>query len=195
MENKIKKICLDYDNTLAFSISADDESHADQLLDTYGEYWRGEKFEMIPTGWDMSPPRWYVTFKRSWADDLIKFSRDLVGYDNVYILTAASTDYVNWCNKVLELGFDPNSNIFAREHMYEIDRHPKFLDSHNILVDDLPYREHLGYRGVSYKVEFLNMLPETQYIQVKPFTVWGDLPERDIEHIEPIKVKIREALN
>lgn len=191
--NKIKKICIDYDNTLAHSFYADNESHADRILDTYSEYWRGEKFQIIPTGWDMSPPKWFVTFKRSWADELIKFSKDLVGADNVYILTAASNDYILHCNSVLELGFDPNTHIFSREHMYEINKHSKFLESHNVLVDDLPYREHLG--KTSHKVEFLNMLPEAQYVQVKYFTVWSETLDDDTEYLEDLKIRIEKALN
>ena len=73
--------------------------------------------------------------------------------------------------------------------------HPKFLDSHNVLVDDLQYREHLGYSGVSYKVEFLNMLPKQQYIEVKPFTVWGEKLDNESEYLEDLKNRIKEVLN
>lgn len=192
IDNKIKKICLDFDSTLGHSFYADDEKHADQLLEDYSEHWRGEKFELIHGGWDNTPNNWFVTFKRSWADDLIKFSRDIVGSDNVYILTAASRDYINLCNKKLELGFDPDKNIFSREDMNAVNKSPVFIDSYNILVDDLPYREHLG--KISHKAEFLNMLPESQYIKVNPFTVWIEKLGKNSKYFDSIKNKIEKLI-
>lgn len=185
---------LDYDECMAHSIFADNEKHADQLIDMYGEHWRGEKFYVTPSAWDMSNNKieWYATFKRSWTDDLIKFSRELVGHDNVYILTASVGDYIRWCNVKLELGFDPNSNIFSREDIQSIKTNPKFVDTHNILVDNLPYFEHC--KGGYTKCQFLNNLPKEHFIQVDEFEVWTEKIGYQIDYFEDLKRRMIKAL-
>jgi hypothetical protein len=194
MKDKIKTIHLDYDETLASSIYADHEKHADQLIDMYGEHWRGEKFYVNPSAWDMgnNTIEWYVTFKRSWTDDLIKFCRELAGHDNVYILTASVGDYIRWCNKKLELGFDPNSNIFSREDILAIKTNPKFVDTHNILVDNLPYCEHS--REEYSKCAFLNNLPREQFVMVNGFEVWREKTGYQADYFEDLKTRILKAL-
>jgi hypothetical protein len=178
------RIFLDFDNTLGHSLCADSEKHADELLYDYGERFFGDKFEMYGYGW-------HVTFKRPWADDLITFCKQLIGPDNVYILTTGMQDYIYWCNVKLKLGFDPNTKIFGREDIMRYQPHPRFTDTYNVLVDDLPYREHCGN---GRKVNFLNGLPITQYVKVKPFTVWEEPLEKDVEYLEKITSSIIETL-
>ena len=191
---KRKVIMIDYDETLAHSLYADNEKHADQLIDMYGEHWRGEKFMIPPSAWDMTNNGgWYVTFKRSWTKDLLTFTRQLVGNNNVYILTSSTKDYILYCNNVLELGFDPNTHIFSREDMYAIDKYPDFLDTYNILVDNLTYKEHCS--GIVSKVAFLNGLPEKQYVQVLPFDVWNEKIGYQTEYFEDLKDRILTALD
>lgn len=180
-----KKLFLDFDNTLAHSLYANDEKHADQLLYDYGEHWYGVKFEIRHNGW-------FVSFTRNWTNDLLEFSRNLVGNDNVFILTTGTLDYIRWCNVKLGLGFDPNTNIFGREDISYQDTHPKFVDSHNVLVDDLSYSDHaLGSRG---KVKFLNNIPKNQFVDVAPFTVHSEKLGRDDEYFEDLKDRIMRAL-
>jgi hypothetical protein len=178
------RIFLDFDNTLGHSLYADSEKHADELLYDYTEHFVGDKFEMYGYGW-------HVTFKRPWADDLITFCKQLVGPDNVYILTTGLQDYIYWCNIKLNLGFDPKSKIFAREDIYKYQPHPMFIDTFNMLVDDLQYREHRIGIG---KVKFLSDLPLTQYVKVKSFTVWEEPIEKDVEYLSNITSNIIETL-
>ncbi len=181
-----KQLFLDYDECMAHSFYADSEGHADELLDMYSEHWRGEKFELRHDGW-------YVTFKRAWTNDLLTFSRQLLGDENVFILTSSIGDYVRWCNIKLELGFDPNTNIFSREDLFAHSRvHPRFSDTHNVLVDNLRYNENLN--GIVSKISFLNNIPETQYVKVKPFEVWTEKTEYDKEYFEDVKARIITAL-
>ena len=104
------KVFLDFDEMLAHSFYADSEKHADQLLEDYSEHWYGVKYHIRNDGW-------YVTFKRSWADDLIKFLNELVDKDNVYILTTGTLDYIRWANIKINLGFDPNTNTVSYTHL------------------------------------------------------------------------------
>lgn len=181
----MNRLFLDFDNTMAHSLYANNETHADQLLYDYGEHWYGVKFRIGGDGW-------LVSFKRNWTDDLLNFSRNLVGNDNVYILTTGTLDYIRWCNVKLELGFDPNTNISGREDISYRDTHPKFIDSHNVLVDDLSYSDHAsGTRG---KVKFLNNISKDQYLQVQPFTVWSDGIEGEKEYFDLLKDRIVRAL-
>lgn len=189
---KSKKLFLDFDECMAHSFCADDEKHADQLIDLYGEHWRGEKFMIPPSAWDMTMNQgWYATFKRSWTDALLTFSRQLVGNENVFILTSSTSDYIRHCNVSLELGFD-NSHIFSREDLFTHDKHPEFLDTHNVLVDNLPYRDQCS--GWVSKVSFLNTLPEPQYVKVMPFEVWHEKIGYQGEYFENLKDRIMSAL-
>lgn len=185
----IKKIFLDFDNTLAHTFYADNEKHADELLYDYTEHFVGEKFQIRNDGW-------YVSFKRAWTDELLTFTRQLVGMGNVYILTTGTQDYIRWCNVHLKLGFDPNTNIFGREDIFEKETHPLFKESYNILVDDLSYNEHSrGYHKPNHcKVKFLNNIPRSQYVRVKEFTVWTEPLGKNEEYFETVKSKILDAL-
>lgn len=181
----IKKLFLDFDNTLAHSLYATSKKHADDLIYEYGELFVGAKFHLRGDGW-------MVTFKRSWTDELLKFSRELYGEDNVYILTTGTVDYIGWCNVVLKLEFDPNTNIFGREDIVRQDIHPKFVDTFNVLVDDLLYYDHsIGDRC---KVNFLNKIPPEQFINVEYFSVHQTSTLiSDKDYIKELKCRIVEA--
>jgi hypothetical protein len=181
-----KKLFLDYDECMAHSFYANNEAHANELIDTYGEHFRGEKFKIRHDGW-------YVTFKRNWTDKLLLFSRQLLGNDNVFILTTSTGDYIRNCNIVLELGFDPNTNIFSRDEMFIQNTHPKFKNTFNVLVDNMNYNDHL--HGMVSKIEFLNRLPEEQYIKVVPFEVWTAPISDDGDYFNELTDRIITALN
>lgn len=185
LKQMTKKIFLDFDNTLAHSLYANSEKHADELLYDYSEHFIGEKFQLRRDGW-------YVSFKRAWCDDLVTFSKQLVGPDNVYILTTGIQDYIRWCNVCLKLGFDPNTHIFGREDIHgNIHPYKLFTDTFNVLVDDMTYRDHSIGKG---KVTFLNNLPYDQYVRVKEFNVWTAPIGKDEEYFEDVKSRILEAL-
>jgi hypothetical protein len=179
-----QKIFLDFDSTLGYTMYADSEKHADDLLYTYSENFIADKFEMYGYGW-------HVTFRRPWANDLIKFCKQLIGSDNVYILTTGLQDYIYWCNAKLNLGFDPNNKIFGREDIHKYQPHPQFTDTFNVLVDDLPYRDHLYGAG---KIKFLNHIPQSQYVKDHPFTIWKEPIKKDDEYFEHITSSILESI-
>jgi hypothetical protein len=181
---KTPYIVLDYDEMLAHSMCPSSEKHADELLYDFTEHWVGQKFELHDG--------WYVTFKRSWAQDLIEFANSLVGKNNVFILTTGRLDYIQTCNRVLKLGFDPNTNIFGREDILRVKTHPKFKESFNILVDNESYEFHT--LGENCKVNFLNRLPRTQYVKVKRFSLYTDPLEYDVEYFVYLQNKITQVL-
>lgn len=182
------KLFWDLDETLVHSMYANNEEHADQLIDMYGEHWKGVKFEIRHDGW-------FVSFLRNSTQRLLEFSRELLGKENVYILSAGSCDYVLWANTKIELGFDPNTNIFTREDFTYTETSPKFKDTFNVLIDNENYFYHaLGERG---KVKFLNNYPIEQHINIEPFTVWSEKIDPDWvdNYVEDTKERIRKAFN
>jgi hypothetical protein len=91
----------------------------------------------------------YYTIIRPCSKALIEYSRDLVGKDNVYILTTSTHDYANEINQLAGWEFDMN-HILTRE---VIDEHRyataygsstscqhKLADKNNVLIDNLPPR-------------------------------------------------------
>lgn len=88
----------------------------------------------------------YFTVLRPCAKNLIEFSRNLVGKENVYILTTATTDYALEVNRLAGWEFE-NDHIIAREDIANhqcsfgyggegIVRH-KLADKNNVLIDNL----------------------------------------------------------
>ena len=116
----------------------------------------------------------YYTIIRPCAQRLIDFSRELVGKDNVYVLTTSTTDYANAINEKAGWGFE-RDHVIARE---EIQRHristayggsayiekKGVASKDNVLIDNLPYRENMG------KVNLIGIL-EDRYLQVREY--WG----------------------
>jgi len=92
----------------------------------------------------------YRSIIRPCAKELFAYYNDLVGKENVYILTTACLDYAEALNQLGEFGLDTD-HIFAREHMqkhsYNTRMHgnPSILphvlaDRNNVLIDNLPCR-------------------------------------------------------
>jgi hypothetical protein len=92
----------------------------------------------------------YNTIIRSCSKELIDYTREVVGFDNVYILTAATSDYANKVNELAGWAFHPD-HIIARE---DVSQHyistayggdtvspNKLAHKYNVLIDNLPYRE------------------------------------------------------
>ncbi len=165
MSSKQNKLFWDLDETMVHTLVADNEDHADKLIDMYGEHWKGTKIKIRHDGW-------YVSFLRNSTQKLLEFSRELLGKDNVYMLSVGTLDYIAWANVLIGLGFDPNTNLFGREDIQRVETCPKFKDTFNVLIDNENYHYHsCGSRG---KVQFLGNIPEEQLIQVKEFTVWNE---------------------
>ena len=180
--NKIPALFWDMDNCLIHSLYATDQQDADALIERYSELWRGEKFK-ISDGW-------YVTFLRGFSKELLSFSRQLLGNDNVYALSTGTIDYITSINHVLDLGFDPNTQMFGREDIYGYYKYPRFECTHNILIDNEDWWFHSD--GKHNKVKFLNNLLESQLIQVPAFDVnYGK--EHLGDFMDDLKLKITEA--
>lgn len=126
----ISKIFWDNDETLSF---ASYEPFEDQpyltIPQMYGEIY---------------------TILRPVAKELLQFSRDLVGFDNVYMLTTATREYAKAFNGKAELGFEDHQ-IIAREDIEKyfipgaygggyIIPNDDIADPNNVLIDNLPSR-------------------------------------------------------
>jgi hypothetical protein len=114
----------------------------------------------------------YRSIIRPCAKELFAYYNDLVGKENVYILTSASLDYAEAMNKLGGFGLDTD-HIFAREHMqkhsYDTGMYgdssimPHALaDKNNILIDNLPYRYNSG------KTDFMR-ITTNNYFQTKEY--------------------------
>jgi hypothetical protein len=89
----------------------------------------------------------YYTIVRPCAKRLIEFSRELVGPENVFILTTSIREYAQKVNELALFGFR-NDQILAREdinaHHYEtayggsVTVAHKLADPNNVLIDNLP---------------------------------------------------------
>jgi hypothetical protein len=178
-----KRIFWDLDETLIHTLFASShEKDADSFIDTYGEHWAHVKF--------CDDNHWYVTFLRKQTREWLVFSRQLTGNENVFMLTFGMNWYARKINDLLNLGF-PEEQIFAREHIRDYEKHsPQFKDSYNILIDDREYFEHRGM-GRHGKVNFLNSLPESQFINIEEFTVWNR--EDPDDYLDQLKNEIKEC--
>jgi hypothetical protein len=116
----------------------------------------------------------YYTIIRPCSHRLIEFSRELVGADNVHILTTATRDYAQEVNRQAGWGFK-NEDIFTREDLEyhttklagiygESDPHI-YAHKNNVLIDNLSPRE--NWR----KVTFIGIPNDyhTNYLQVRDY--------------------------
>jgi hypothetical protein len=99
-------------------------------------------------------PNTYYAMFRPCAKELFAYYNELVGKENVYILTAATFEYAEAVNRLGEFGLDSN-HIFAREHtqiqaLREIQEAidngntsivaHELADKNNVLIDNLPWK-------------------------------------------------------
>ena len=152
-------LIVDFDECICSSLYANNEKHANELLERYGEYWQGVKFQLPNDSW-------YVSFIRSWSKELIKYFQMTLGLDNVCILSWGSCDYVLRSANLLNIGIPP-SNTFTREDMNYIV--PRFRDKNCVLVDNENYSFHRS--GINNKVNFLYGLAPEKLVQVNNFDV------------------------
>ncbi len=184
----INRLFWDMDETLVHSFYADSEKHANQLLEQHGEYWKAVKFHIRHDGW-------YVSYLRNISMRLLEFSRELLGEDNVILLSRGDIDYVRWTNVQIGLGFDPNVGIYGHQDIEWEDTNPRFKDTFNVLIDNENYAYHcVGNRN---KVKYLNNIPEEQFIQIDEFNIWKDRLDKgeDDTYVEYMKEKIKTTFN
>lgn len=120
----------------------------------------------------------YYTIIRPCSHELIRFSRELVGEENVHILTTATRDYAEKVNELAGWGFDPN-DIFAREDQeasmvwvstayggrYGSIIPHEYANPNNVLIDNLPRRQNEG------KIQFIGIqkTQDTNYLKIDDY--------------------------
>ena len=130
------------------------------------------------------------------ANSVISYARDLVGKDNVYILTTSVKEYAAEINSTCCLGFDED-HIFSREDLnargIEVPTcYDSFRDTlphetahiDNVIIDNLEPRENKS------KISFIgiDMSYKTNYLKVRGY--WGvNFPN------DPFETKVKEFLN
>jgi len=151
----IKNIFFDIDSTLIFSdFSKPEQTHIQFNLD-HDEH-------------D------YFTIIRPCAKRLIDFARQLVGEQNVFILTTSTRDYARKINELALFDFN-NDQIFSREDIARQTVHQayggyatmphKHAHKENVLIDDLPSRYNEN------KVAFIGIGPTVaeRYLEIRPY--------------------------
>jgi len=151
---------LDLDETLISSLYANNEEHADQLLDIYTQYWEGWKYTLSDG--------WYVSFLRSWSKDLIAYYQTVMGHKNVGILSWGTVEYITFVNQLLGLNV-VGYNIYGREDMGA--NVPKLKGLNKVLVDNEDYEHHLKMGYPYTKINFLENLPRNKIVTVRGFDV------------------------
>lgn len=98
------------------------------------------------------------TLVRPCADKIIQYAKNLVGFENVYILTTATREYAEQVNDGAGWNFDVTS-IFTREDLRDATTqngitipHPTLAHPNNVIIDNLPKRYNsnkIAYIGIS----------------------------------------------
>jgi hypothetical protein len=147
----MKRIFFDLDGTLIFT-----ELELNRKRDMCFKLGRGKQ--------------WYSTDIRPSAHELIEFARDIVGPENVWVLTIASGDYARTINSMASFGFT-DEQIVSREIIQDhrvkgaygavyTQVMESISDSENFLIDDLPSRENeskLGILGIRNLENYLKI--------------------------------------
>lgn len=117
-------------------------------------------------------PYTYYTVIRPCSHDLIKFSRNLVGAENVCILTTSTPDYAREINRIAGWEF-PHNQIYTRddlhEHRYSTAyggyttlANKEVSDPNNVLIDNLPIRENAN------KCSFIG-IDSDRYLRIRDY--------------------------
>lgn len=164
----INKIFWDIDETLIHTLMSDPkQEHVQLVFDDHT----------------------YYTIIRPVSHELIQFSRNLVGKENVHILTTATRDYAEQVNALAGWGFD-NADIFTREDQaaarvwvataygggYGATTPHEYANPNNVLIDNLPPRENQG------KIQFIGISDtyKTNYLKIDDY--YGvDFPDNSFE--------------
>jgi hypothetical protein len=111
----------------------------------------------------------YNTIIRPTAQNIINYSRSLVGPENVFILTSAVFEYACQINEKAGFGFS-RGNIHAREQQaparigygMQYPTHPKW-SKNNVLIDNL------SYHGNQAKCDYIGNIGKENYLQVRDY--------------------------
>lgn len=152
----IRRIFWDIDETLIHT-----EMHS------FGEGYDERAFNLPDDGFT------YYTIIRPCSKNLIEFSRNLVGFDNVYILTTATRDYAREINRLAGWEF-PHEQIFSREDLHEHRYSTAYggsataanrtvADPNNVLIDNLPCRENWN------KCSFIGINDRNRYLHISDY--------------------------
>ncbi len=180
--NKTPALCLDADESLINSQFISSPSSKTFMEETYGEIW---PYIHIQFDWDEQ----YISFLRPWARELVEFSKNLVGEENVFILSTGIIDYVKEVNSRHNLGV-LDQNIYGREDIKATEKahdfaHPAFIGKNCILIDNENYEYHTD--GRNNKVSFLDNLPKNKFIEVPDFDVRYFNPKDDDGYLDILK--------
>jgi hypothetical protein len=114
----------------------------------------------------------YYTKIRPCSSELVAFSRDLVGADNVYILTTSTRDYAREINRITGWNF-AHDHIFSREDLYEhrcstayggsaFVQNEKVASANNVIIDNMPSGQNWG------KISFIGINRE-RYLKIDDY--------------------------
>jgi hypothetical protein len=172
---------FDYNNYMIDRVFWDiDETLIHTEMRPFEEGWNDVEFKLDGDS--------YYTKIRPCSTDLVTFSRNLVGAENVYILTTSTRDYAREINRIAGWDF-AHDHIFSREDLHEhryttayggyTTMENKSISSpNNVIIDNLPTRENWN------KMAFIGIDSE-RYFKVPDY--WGaDFPD-DKFLIEDIK--------
>ena len=150
----------------------------------------GEGFNDVPL---VLEDHTYYTKIRPCSMHLVEFSRQLVGSENVYILTTATRDYAQEVNRLASWNF-PHGHIYSREdlknHRYSTAyggsgtaQNKEIASSNNVLIDNLPHRENWN------KMSFIGIDSE-RYLKIQDY--YGvDFPDCTfVEDVEKFLLKL-----
>ena len=108
----------------------------------------------------------YRSIIRPCAKKLFTYYNDLVGKDNVYILTTSTLEYAEALNRLGEFGLD-YAHIFTREDMQQHKIHfgnkgegmtkLPIADKDNVLIDNLPPRYN------DYKMDMMDIVTKNYH--------------------------------
>jgi hypothetical protein len=127
-------------------------------------------------------PHYYRTIIRPSALEVLKFSRDLVGDENVFVLTTSMSDYAAMINEIGKFGFPP-ARIYSRTHLWNHRINTAYGgrayipckeigSPNNVIIDNLMPRRN------EEKISFLGIgrTWQTNYYQVRDY--YGSLSEK-----------------
>jgi hypothetical protein len=150
-------------------------------------------FTLDSGGWDMQPTESYGVILRPNAHEFLKTLRRL--YPNVYMLTAATSEYGQGMNDAFNLGFTPNQ-IIGRDlwnALYMNTPRPhKFTDEpcYSVLVDN----QHPGFTNARDKISYLQTFGKAHYVKIKDY--YGHHKDELTENvINDLVSKIEEGFN
>lgn len=150
----IKRIFWDIDETLI---------HTE--ISPFGEGYNDVKFTL-------EDDEHYYTIIRPCSHSLIAFSRELVGAENVFILTTSTHDYANEINRIAGWNFDTRQ-ILTREYIRShavlgayggtYTGRCEFAHRDNVLIDNLPPRQNTS------KIELIGLETLNRYFKITDY--------------------------